>query len=296
MPRPANTQIRGVINPMQTQKSKFPYFDLLISLLDQGNPIVEHAFGHHVHWGHWQDPTRATLAVDDFAATAENLSQKVYSAGNVRNGQKVLDVGCGFGGTIASMNENFTGMQLAGLNIENDQLRRAVQSLNKINGNSIGFTQGDACSLPFPNQYFDVVLAVECIFHFPDRLRFFQEAARVLIPGGYLALSDILPATFTLPLTALSLTRPVARGFYGLCNFQCTLAYYRRIAKTAGFEIRLEENITTNTLPTYPFLRKIRKDLGIRTISGAGATLAAELGSRMRILRYMVLSFKKEGG
>ena len=106
---------------MQTQKSKFPYFDLLISLLDQGNPIVENAFGRHVHLGYWPVPARATLAVDDFAVAAENLSQKVYTAGNVRNGQKILDGGCGFGGAIASLNENFSGMQLVGLNIEQSQ-------------------------------------------------------------------------------------------------------------------------------------------------------------------------------
>ncbi len=108
------SKIRRMKRPMQTHKSQFPYFELLISLLDQGNPIIENAFERNVHWGYWPVPARATLTVENFAAAAENLSQKVYTAGNVRNGQIVLDVGCGFGGVIASMNENFSGIQLAG--------------------------------------------------------------------------------------------------------------------------------------------------------------------------------------
>src|SRR5438034_5931485 len=45
-------------------------------------------------------------------------------------------------------------------------------------------SEADACALPFPDASFDRVLAVECIFHFPSRLRFLKEAARVLKPGG----------------------------------------------------------------------------------------------------------------
>jgi cyclopropane fatty-acyl-phospholipid synthase-like methyltransferase len=36
-----------------------------------------------------------------------------------------VDVGCGFGGTIASLNEHFSDLQLTGVNIDLRQLDRA---------------------------------------------------------------------------------------------------------------------------------------------------------------------------
>jgi len=53
----------------------------------------------------------------------------------------------------------------------------------------------DACAMPRPDRAFDAVLAVACSFHFPSRDAFLLECARLLRPGGRLALSDFVPAT-----------------------------------------------------------------------------------------------------
>ena len=173
---------------------QLPYFDFLLSQLDQRNASIETSFGRHVHWGYWPAPRRALLSDADFAIAAERLTQEICALADLADGHLVLDVGCGFGGTIAFLNERFDAMQLLGVNIDPRQLDRAKRLVLPLKHNTIAFQEGDACALPFPDASFDRVLAVECIFHFPSRETFFQEACRVLKPGGLLTLSDFLPS------------------------------------------------------------------------------------------------------
>ncbi|MHC5721273.1 MAG: SAM-dependent methyltransferase, partial [Nostoc sp.] len=105
-------------------------------------------------------------SVADFAVAAENLSRLVSDVAEVQDGLSILDVGCGFGGTIATLNERFCNMHLIGININKEQLSRAEISVKAIADNHIEFIYADDCQLPFPDGYFDVVFAIESIFAF----------------------------------------------------------------------------------------------------------------------------------
>lgn len=271
-----------------------PYFDLLIDERQDGGETGQ-LWENQVHWGYWENPKAATGTRADYIAAMERMDRVLFEAGQVDDGQKVLDVGCGFGGTIQQINAAHSNMDLTGLNIDPRQLAAAEAQTNPANGNTISWVEADACELPFEDNSFDRLLAVECIFHFPSREKFLAEAARVLKPGGYLAVSDFVPTMMFFGRTPIWLAiRPRIEKSYGTLG-NVPLRSYRSMGKRAGLELATARNIRRNTLPTYPFLLKFFRDQGSEDAQQTmivGTRWMKRL-TKMGLLQYRVYTFHK---
>jgi ubiquinone/menaquinone biosynthesis C-methylase UbiE len=279
------------------EPAELPYFDTVLEMLEYGNADFETAFGRHVHWGYWKKPELADGSFTDFAKAAQDMCDEIFALAQIESGQRLLDVGCGFGGTIASLNDHYSDIDLVGLNIDNRQLDRARRLITPASGNRIDFVLGNACELPFPDQSFDRLLAVECIFHFPSRRQFLSEARRVLKPGGRLFISDIVPTRLLVSLKGMvqPLLAPALSKTFGEMDNECTVADYMELTKEYGFVNASINDITKQTLPTHPVMRSLHKinapEVYRRQLI---QELAVQFLSTTGLLRYVLMTWRAD--
>lgn len=274
-----------------------PYFDVLIELIDQGHPVLTTAFGVNVHWGYWGADDRSDGSTADFARAAERLNRRVCDLAGVRDGHRVLDVGCGWGGTLASLNARFEATELFGLNIDSRQLDRARRGIRARAQNQLTFVEGDACAMPFENGSFDILIAVESSFHFSSRAGFLAEARRVLKDRGRLVIADFVPSTTLSPLLGLPLfagQTPLRRVF-GAHDVSYTVERYRAEAEQRGFYLDSVQDLTENTLPTHVVLRRVAAEMTGHARLARAAAGAIEWLCRARLLQYVLLDFATSG-
>ncbi|KKC00722.1 class I SAM-dependent methyltransferase [Mycolicibacter arupensis] len=272
---------------------ELPYFDLLIDDRPARGELSQ-LWEDQVHWGYWETPNSADGTLADYVAAMELMNGVLLGAGRVADGQTLLDVGSGFGGTIRQINATHSDMALTGLNIDPRQLSAAAAVSTPAAGNTIAWFEGDACRLPFEDNSFDRILAVECIFHFPSREKFLVEAARVLKPGGYLAVSDFVPIAMFFGKTPIwmAIRSRIAKSYGTLGSVP--LRSYKSMGTRAGLRLESSRNIRKQTFPTYPFLLKFfraHESADIRKTMLVGTRWMNRL-SRLGLLQYQVYTFR----
>lgn len=144
--------------------------------------------GTDIHVGLYQSETEEIAAAS--RRTVEQMANKL----ELKKGQKVLDLGAGYGGAARYLAETY-GVHVTCLNlseVENDRNRQ----FNKDAGLAelIDVVDGDFENLGFNDNEFDVIWSQDAILHSGDRVRVVEEAVRVLKPNGQMVFTDPMAA------------------------------------------------------------------------------------------------------
>lgn len=105
---------------------------------------------------------------------------------SLKSGMRVLDAGCGDGSMLFLLAKEFE-ILLVGIDVSEEAIKMA-QSFSKKNEVTAEFKCADTRSIPFPSNYFDLVLSWGVIEHFNNYDLAIDEFYRVLKPQGTLNL------------------------------------------------------------------------------------------------------------
>ncbi len=150
--------------------------------------------GGFINFGYWRSVDLAgPVSVDDRVRSQQDLYRHVLDSLGPLTGRRLLEVGCGLGVGCALALREYDPAHLTGMDIHPQQLDRAHRAnaaLLDASPPRLRFVRGAAEDMPFADAEFDRVHSVEAAQHFDDLAAFARETARVLAPGGRVAVTS----------------------------------------------------------------------------------------------------------
>jgi SAM-dependent methyltransferase len=238
-------------NPVETHYASRSLVDVVLAALDAAGL-----------------PPRLTTAdlapLDQFHARGLEATRELAALAGIDATSRVLDVGSGIGGPARYLAESL-GCKVVGIDLtaEYCRLAEALTARAGLAGN-VEFRAANALDLPFGDGEFDRVWTQHVAMNIADRPRLYREMARVLKPGGKLALYDAVAIAGAEPLFPVPWARDPSTSF--LLDADAT----RAVLESSGFTVRVWRDVTAEARQWFAALRPAAQPpkLGLHLLLG----------------------------
>ncbi len=240
---------------------------------DRVSPYCRDLWGMHLHHGYWisgeETKERAQIQL---------VERLAYLAG-LAPGSRILDVGCGFGGSSIYLAKEYdadaTGITISPIQVE--MARKAVS----IDGVKAKFILMDAEEMKF-DQPFDVVWSIESISHCQQKERFFASAAQCLKSGGTVAITDWFKKEHLTQREYQKFIQPIEKGMHVELD---TMEDYAAFLRSNGLQIMHNEILNKNCSKTWDLCLDMLKKKALWRIAAENGSEFVEFLRSFRAMR-----------
>jgi tocopherol O-methyltransferase len=178
-----------------------------------------------IHYGYWDEKVRS------FPQSLLRMNEVMTEAGKITGNDKILDAGCGVGGSSIFIASKL-GCGVTGITLSERQMQQAITNAKQkeVSG-LVDFKVMDYCNTSFADESFDIIWGCESICYADDKEKFVTEAFRLLKPGGRLVVADGFVTKFE------NNDEPVIRQWLDgwQVNYLETPGRFKQFMQTAGF-------------------------------------------------------------
>lgn len=147
--------------------------------------------------------TDTSSKVDDNLSLEQAQTQKyklIVERAEIKDGHKILDLGCGFGGFMKYLLQTFPNVTVTGINPSTVQSKYVRDSLNDYTSryNLVNKYIGETDNEEIPDNAYDRVVSIGALEHFSNFDLLFVQLKKILKPGGK-CLHHIIVSADTIP-------------------------------------------------------------------------------------------------
>jgi tocopherol O-methyltransferase len=237
------------------KKTNNAYFDTIIKYYSESENAYKDTWNLNeslsIHYGYWDKKVR------NFHESLWRMNEILSEKAQIKKSDKVLDAGCGIGGSSIWLAKNIQ-CTVTGISISEKQINNAQNLAFKNNVNElVKFEQMNYCKTDFEDESFDIVWALESVCYAENKLDFIKEAFRILKPNGRLILADGMVNQIK------NNNHPIVRKWLDgwVVNYLETPENWKKYALNTGFRYFEYNDIT-------PFIQHSSKRLLLYSIAG----------------------------
>uniref|UniRef100_A0A0R3RT32 SAM_MT_ERG6_SMT domain-containing protein n=1 Tax=Elaeophora elaphi TaxID=1147741 RepID=A0A0R3RT32_9BILA len=136
---------------------------------------------------HFAPPRRRQQSLAD---VLKELHERIGRCLKLTKGKKCVDIGCGIGGVMHDL--AITGADLTGVTIAGNEVTIGNKRFQNEGLENCCIVEGNCCSLPLVDSCYDCAYAVYALKYLVDLKPALQEINRILRPGGFFLVYDLL--------------------------------------------------------------------------------------------------------